>query len=92
MRSSLTTKGIIDPSDILHSFRDGYYAETLDYEVGPCISHSLCAEFFLDCHSILRVTVTHMVAQQCNLGVGDFIWTGGDYHLYSNDLEQANYN
>lgn len=33
--------------------------------------------------------LTHMVAQQCNLGVGDFVWTGGDCHLYLNHLEQA---
>lgn len=33
--------------------------------------------------------LTHMVAQQCDLDVGDFIWTGGDCHLYSNHLEQA---
>jgi len=33
--------------------------------------------------------LTHMVAQQCDLEVGDFIWTGGDTHLYSNHLEQA---
>jgi thymidylate synthase len=33
--------------------------------------------------------LTHMVAQQCNLGVGDFVWTGGDVHLYLNHLEQA---
>lgn len=33
--------------------------------------------------------LTHMVAQQCDLGVGEFIWTGGDCHLYSNHLEQA---
>jgi len=33
--------------------------------------------------------LTHMVAQQVGLGVGDFIWTGGDCHLYSNHLEQA---
>ena len=34
--------------------------------------------------------LTHMMAQQCNLGVGDFIWTGGDCHLYNNHLEQVN--
>jgi thymidylate synthase len=34
--------------------------------------------------------LTHMVAQQCDLGVGEFIWTGGDCHLYSNHLEQTN--
>ncbi len=33
--------------------------------------------------------LTHMVAQQCDLEVGDFIWTGGDCHLYLNHLEQA---
>lgn len=33
--------------------------------------------------------LTHMVARQCNLAVGDFIWTGGDCHLYSNHLEQV---
>jgi thymidylate synthase len=34
--------------------------------------------------------LTHMVAQQCDLEVGDFVWTGGDVHLYSNHLEQVN--
>ena len=34
--------------------------------------------------------LTHMIAQQTDLGVGEFIWTGGDCHLYSNHLEQAN--
>ena len=33
--------------------------------------------------------LTQMVAQQCNLDLGDFIWTGGDCHLYSNHLEQV---
>ncbi|MEM7431979.1 MAG: thymidylate synthase [Pseudomonadota bacterium] len=33
--------------------------------------------------------LTHMVAQQTDLAVGDFIWTGGDCHLYLNHLEQA---
>jgi thymidylate synthase len=33
--------------------------------------------------------LTHMVAQQCDLGVGDFVWTGGDCHLYRNHLEQV---
>ena len=30
-----------------------------------------------------------MVAQVCNLEPGEFIWTGGDCHLYSNHIEQA---
>jgi len=33
--------------------------------------------------------LTHMVAQQVGLEVGDFIWTGGDCHLYLNHLEQT---
>jgi len=33
--------------------------------------------------------LTHMVAQQCELELGDFIWTGGDCHLYLNHLEQT---
>jgi len=33
--------------------------------------------------------LTHMVAQQCGLEVGDFVWTGGDCHLYSNHTEQV---
>ena len=34
--------------------------------------------------------LVHMFAQQCDLEVGEFIWTGGDVHLYSNHIEQAN--
>jgi thymidylate synthase len=33
--------------------------------------------------------LTHILADQCGLEVGDFVWTGGDCHLYSNHLEQA---
>lgn len=33
--------------------------------------------------------LTHMIAQQCDLDVGDFVWTGGDVHLYLNHIEQA---
>ncbi len=33
--------------------------------------------------------LTHMVAQQCDLAVGDFIWPGGDCHIYSNHAEQV---
>ncbi|HAW45176.1 MAG TPA: thymidylate synthase [Sutterella sp.] len=33
--------------------------------------------------------LTHMLAQQCDLEVGDFVWTGGDCHLYSNHMEQV---
>ena len=33
--------------------------------------------------------LTHMVAQQCDLDVGDFIWVGGDCHIYSNHFDQV---
>ena len=33
--------------------------------------------------------LTHLIAQVCDLDVGDFVWTGGDSHLYSNHLEQT---
>ncbi len=33
--------------------------------------------------------LTHMVAQQCDLDVGDFVWTGGDCHIYDNHNEQV---
>lgn len=33
--------------------------------------------------------LTHLVAHQCDLEVGEFIWTGGDCHLYDNHIEQA---
>ena len=33
--------------------------------------------------------LTHMLAQQCGLEVGDFIWTGGDCHIYNNHFEQV---
>ncbi|MBQ8829707.1 MAG: thymidylate synthase [Burkholderiaceae bacterium] len=33
--------------------------------------------------------LTHMIAQQCDLEVGEFIWTGGDCHIYDNHVEQC---
>jgi thymidylate synthase len=34
--------------------------------------------------------LVHMIAQQCDYDVGDFVWTGGDVHIYSNHIEQVN--
>lgn len=33
--------------------------------------------------------LTHMIAQQCNLEVGEFIWSGGDVHIYTNHFKQV---
>lgn len=33
--------------------------------------------------------LTHMLAQQCDLEVGDFVWTGGDCHIYNNHFDQV---
>lgn len=33
--------------------------------------------------------LTHMIAEQCNLEPGDFVWTGGDCHIYTNHFEQV---
>lgn len=32
--------------------------------------------------------LTHLIAAQCNLSVGDFVWTGGDCHIYFNHVDQ----
>lgn len=33
--------------------------------------------------------LTHIIAKLCNLKVGEFVWTGGDTHIYLNHLEQV---
>ena len=47
------------------------------------------------CHAFFQFNIAsyallvHMMAQQCDLEVGDFVWTGGDTHLYSNHMDQT---
>ena len=50
-----------------------------------CRTNSLGVPFNIASYALL----THMFAQQCDLEPGDFVWTGGDTHLYLNHLEQA---
>ena len=69
-----------------------------------CLFQFYVAEGKLSCHLYQRsadiflgvpfniasyTLLTHMLAQQADLNVGEFIWTGGDCHLYLNHIEQA---
>lgn len=49
-----------------------------------------CDGFLGVCFNIASYALlTHMVAEQTNMAVGDFVWTGGDCHIYTNHIEQV---
>jgi thymidylate synthase len=56
-----------------------------------CQLYQRSADFFLGVPFNIAsyALLTHMVAQQCDLLPGEFVWTGGDTHLYTNHIEQA---
>lgn len=60
--------------------------------------HLSCQMYQRSCDMFLGVPfniasyslLTHIIARECNLKVGDFVWTGGDCHIYNNHIDAVN--
>ncbi len=76
-----------------HAFFQFYVAPALGSERAKlsCQLYQRSADIFLGVPFNIAsyALLTHMLAQQCELDVGEFVWTGGDCHLYSNHAEQV---